>query len=100
MITEVAADQGWNHSREPADAALQFRGDGIEVKGHTGAFLEDTDLKRLTGRHQKSRQIEWLRAEGIPFRVSATGHPVVLWAAINGERVASNEVWQPRALEA
>lgn len=65
-----------------------------------GSFLEDPDLKRLTGRHQKSRQIEWLRAEGIPFRVSATGHPVVLWAAIRDKRAAASEAWQPRALEA
>lgn len=65
-----------------------------------GAFLEAADLLRLTGRHQKSRQIEWLRAEGIPFRVSATGHPVVLWSAINEKRVVANGSWQPRALEA
>ena len=65
-----------------------------------GAFLEDPDLQRLTGRHQKSRQIEWLRTEGIPFRVSATGHPVVLWAAIRDKRVVASESWQPRALEA
>jgi Domain of unknown function (DUF4224) len=64
------------------------------------AFLEDPDLKRLTGRHQKSRQIEWLRSAGIPFRVNATGHPVVLWAAIRDKRVATSEAWQPRALEA
>jgi hypothetical protein len=63
-------------------------------------FLEDPDLKRLTGRHQKSRQIEWLRMAGIPFRVSATGHPVVLWVAINGKDLGTNEGWQPRALEA
>jgi hypothetical protein len=66
----------------------------------TAAFLEDPDLRRLTGRHQKSRQIEWLRTEGIPFRVSATGHPVVLWAAIRDKRVVASESWQPRALEA
>lgn len=63
-------------------------------------FLEDPDLKRLTGRHQKSRQIEWLRAAGIPFRVSATGHPVVLWAALVGNETKPSEGWQPRALEA
>lgn len=66
----------------------------------SGAFLEDSDLLRLTGRHQKSRQIEWLRREGISFRVSATGHPVVLWTAINEKRVVGNGAWQPRALEA
>ena len=64
------------------------------------AFLEDEDLQRLTGRQQKSRQIEWLRAEGIPFRISATGHPAVLWAAIRDEHVATSKGCQPRALEA
>jgi hypothetical protein len=64
-------------------------------------FLEDADLKRLTGRCQKSRQIEWLRASGIPFRISATGHPVVLWAALHGNSApAANEGWRPKALEA
>lgn len=63
-------------------------------------FLEDPDLKRLTGRQQKSRQIEWLRIAGIPFRVSATGHPVVLWAAVKGKDVETTEAWRPRALEA
>jgi hypothetical protein len=65
-----------------------------------GAFVDDVDLRRLTGRQQKSRQIEWLRAAGIPFRISATGHPVVLWAALEGKDVKTNEGWQPRALEA
>lgn len=63
-------------------------------------FLDDPDLKRLTGRLQKSRQIEWLRAAGIPFRVNATGHPVVLWVALHGKDVKTTEGWQPRALEA
>lgn len=64
-------------------------------------FLEDDDLVRLTGRHQKSRQIEWLRAEGLPFRVSATGHPVVLWSVVQGERATVDPTgWRPQALEA
>jgi len=66
----------------------------------SSAFLEDPDLKRLTGRHQKSRQIEWLRTAGIPFRVNATGHPVVLWTALKAKDVEPREVWRPRALEA
>jgi Domain of unknown function (DUF4224) len=66
----------------------------------SGPFLDDADLRRLTGRHQKSRQIEWLRAAGMPFRVNATGHPVVLWAALKGKDVKASEGWQPKALEA
>nr|WP_140628836.1 DUF4224 domain-containing protein [Methylibium rhizosphaerae] len=63
-------------------------------------FLDDADLKRLTGRCQKSRQIEWLRSAGIPFRINATGHAVVLWSALQGKDVRAPEGWQPRALEA
>ncbi len=63
-------------------------------------FLDDPDLKRLTGRQQKSRQIEWLRDAGIPFRINATGHPVVLWVALKGKDVNVSEAWRPRALEA
>ena len=63
-------------------------------------FLEDPDLMRLTGRRQKSRQIEWLRSEGIPFRVNATGHPVVLWSALEDRNTRVDERWAPRALEA
>jgi Domain of unknown function (DUF4224) len=65
----------------------------------TSPFLEEPDLKRLTGRHQKSRQIEWLRSAGIPFRINATGHPVVLWAVLKGKDAGVDEGWQPRALE-
>jgi hypothetical protein len=63
-------------------------------------FLEDLDLVRLTGRRQKSRQIEWLRSEGIPFRVNATGHPVVLWSVLVDRSENIVEGWAPRALEA
>jgi hypothetical protein len=52
-------------------------------------FLSDDDLRRLTGWKLKSRQIGWLRAEGIPFRVNATGHPVVTWAAVEGRQEAA-----------
>jgi hypothetical protein len=63
------------------------------------SFLDDLALKRLTGRRQKSRQIEWLRSEGIPFRISATGHPVVLWAALESKSARFNDRWTPRVLE-
>ena len=61
-------------------------------------FLTDAELQRLTGRSHKSKQIEWLRAEGIPFRVSATGHPVVTWLAVDGKRETELPGWRPRAL--
>lgn len=67
---------------------------------HTG-FLDDGELRKLTGRAYKSRQIEWLRSEGIPFRVSATGHPVVTWAAVEGRReaaAAQSQGWTPKVI--
>jgi hypothetical protein len=73
---------------------------GVGTMSDSNPFLDDLDLRRLTGRCQKSRQIEWLRSAGIPFRVNATGHPVVLWTALERKDVKSSESWQPRALEA
>lgn len=68
-----------------------------------GLFLEDDELRRLTARRMKSKQIEWLRTAGIPFRVSATGHPVVTRAAIEG-RTPEPETratgWTPRVVGA
>ena len=61
-------------------------------------FLDDADLVKLTGRHHKSKQVEWLRSEGIAFRISATGHPVVTWLAVNGQREPEVQGWRSRAL--
>jgi hypothetical protein len=67
------------------------------------SFLSDDDLRHLTGRAQKSRQVEWLRAQGIPFHVNATGHPVVTWAAVEGrqqsaENPQETRAWSPRVI--
>lgn len=66
-------------------------------------FLEDADLRRLTGRKTKSKQIEWLRQNGVPFRINATGHPVVTRAAIDGKpgaEPAQSRAWTPRVIGA
>lgn len=47
-------------------------------------FLSDEEMVALTGFARKSKQIGWLKAEGIPFRIAATGHPVVTRVAIEG----------------
>lgn len=68
-----------------------------------GLFLDDAELVQLTARRFKSKQIEWLRAAGIPFRVSATGHPVVTRAAIEGrtpEPETKRTGWTPRVVGA
>lgn len=67
-------------------------------------FLTEEQLARFTGRRMKSRQIAWLRAEGVPFRVNATGHPVVTRAAAEGRKqeqetpAAKAPTWTPRVL--
>lgn len=65
-------------------------------------FLDDDDLARLTGRRRKSLQIAYLRDEGIPFRVSATGHPVVTWSAVDGRQAQAaapaTTSWTPRVI--
>ncbi|MFZ6747258.1 DUF4224 domain-containing protein [Undibacterium sp. JH2W] len=47
-------------------------------------FLNSDEIATLTGRKVKSKQIEALRAMGLPYRVNATGHPVVTTAAVEG----------------
>ena len=67
-------------------------------------FLTEDQIKRLTGRKHKSRQIQWLRQEAIPFRVNASGHPVITRSAIEGHqeqvmRQAKEEPrWVPRVI--
>jgi len=64
-------------------------------------FLEDDQIARLTGRKTKTKQIEWLRREGIPFRVNATGHPIVTRSAIEGTGPQAKEqprTWMPRVI--
>jgi hypothetical protein len=62
-------------------------------------FLNAEELATLTGRKLKSLQIDWLRCNGIPFRMNATGHPVVTRSVIEGrkeEPAASTQRWTPR----
>lgn len=65
-------------------------------------FLNESELAELTGRKYKSRQIEWLRASGIPFRVNARGHAVVTRGAIEGRKPEpepdTQKSWKPRVV--
>lgn len=61
-------------------------------------FLTDNELAKLTGFKIKSRQIDWLRAQGLPFFVNGTGHPVVTRAAVEGRAeavTAEDGGWTP-----
>ena len=72
----------------------------------TALFLTEPELHLLTGYSRKSMQIDWLRQNGIPFRVNATGHPVVTCAAIEQRAVApvvpvpARPTWTPRVIGA
>lgn len=67
-------------------------------------FLDDAQLRRMTGRAFKSKQIEWLRDNGVPFWISATGHPVVSKAVVEGRQeqpaptVIAPRPWTPRVV--
>lgn len=60
-------------------------------------FLDDEALFKLTGYRQKAKQIARLRAQGVPFFVNASGHPVVAEAAITGKSDApkQSKTWEP-----
>jgi hypothetical protein len=40
-------------------------------------FLDDGDLERLTGKVRRSKQIEFLKKERIPYRLNSRGELVV-----------------------
>lgn len=65
-------------------------------------FLTDEEIATLTGRRIKSKQIDWLKRQGIPFRTNATGHPVVTRSSIEGqpERLSLDKPWTPRVIGA
>lgn len=65
-------------------------------------FLTDEEIVTLTGRRLKSKQIEWLKLQGIPFRTNATGHPVVTRSTIDGKpnNPPPLTTWTPRVLGA
>ena len=56
-------------------------------------FLTDAELKDLTGYSIKSKHIEYLRGIGLPFFISASGHPRVARVHITGH--AANERKKP-----
>jgi hypothetical protein len=43
----------------------------------SAAFLDDDDLKRLTGYKRPADQARWLEDNGIPFILNRLGRPVV-----------------------
>lgn len=68
----------------------------------TPLFLTDSEIVQLTARKVKRCQIDALRQMGIPFRVNASGRPVVCRSAVEGGRSAytvETTSWQPAVLK-
>ena len=65
-------------------------------------FLTPEELRDLTGFSVKSKQIEQLRRQRIPFFVNGHGRPVVTVAAVKGEKdvaAAPQKGWRSAALQ-
>lgn len=66
-------------------------------------FLDADQVRHLTGRSQPSRQIEQLRAMGVPFFINAGGRPVVACSAVDGVKPPAatkpTSLWQPAVLK-
>lgn len=59
-------------------------------------FLDDGEIKTLTGKSQKSKQVEQLRKMGVPFHVNAAGRPVVARVNVEGGRQqVVKQAWRP-----
>lgn len=62
----------------------------------TQTFLSQDELETLTGRKNKSKQIEALRRMGIVFFVNACGRAVVARSVIEGGRATPvAKGWSP-----
>jgi hypothetical protein len=46
-------------------------------------FLSHEEVRELTGYSRPSKQAEWLKREGMYFRIAADGHPKVLLDHVN-----------------
>ena len=67
-------------------------------------FLSRDQLKSLTGCVFSSKQIAWLKANGVPFFVTAQGRAVVTRVAVEGRQSAPEKApetkWTPRVMRA
>lgn len=57
----------------------------IELRGMAkrSPFLSEPQLEDLTGYKQASKQIEWLKNQGVAHHVNSLGRVIVTWDAIN-----------------
>jgi hypothetical protein len=48
-----------------------------------GGFLDQDDLRQLTGAARRAGQIAWLQAEGIPFKPGGKDAVLVAWVHVH-----------------
>ena len=80
-------------------ANLRWRIEQLEAAPRT--FLSPEEIAVLAGRKSKSRQIEALRAMGIPFFINGIGHPVVARSVVEGGKAINKppkKEWIPAVL--
>lgn len=60
-------------------------------------FLSAEDIQILTGRKNKTQQIEWLRRNGVQHYINMSGRAVVPKTAITGTQqpAAKQTAWKP-----
>ena len=63
-------------------------------------FLEEDQVRELTGYTIKARQIAQLRSMGITFFVNGRGRPIVTVSAIEGRKQerTTTPAWRPAVL--
>lgn len=66
-------------------------------------FLDEDQLRKLTGFAHKARQVAQLRKMGVPFYINGRGAPVVACSVVQGlkpapEALAPKTTWVPRVL--
>lgn len=64
-------------------------------------FLDNEEIRELTGRAHKELQIKALSKMGVPYYVNAVGRAVVARSAIEGRTAAppAKKPWVPRVLK-
>lgn len=63
-------------------------------------FLTEIELRDLTGRKLKRRQVEALAKMGVPYLINAAGRPIVCRAHLEGRAAVPSETitWKPAIL--
>jgi len=64
--------------------------------GEQPFFLTEDEVRRLTGRAVKTKQVEFLKTQGLPFRVNALGQPIIVRSVIEGRSAPTAPPPSPR----